>query len=52
MSFTPNEIEYLGGQRLGRLATVGADGEPHSVPVGFHYNAALGTIDNARDVHQ
>jgi len=45
MSFTPNEIAYLGSQRLGRLATVGADGEPHNVPVGFHYNPALGTID-------
>ena len=49
MTFTPNEIAYLGSQRLGRLATVGADGEPHNVPVGFHYNPALGTmaeIDN------
>ena len=45
MTFTPNEVAYLGSQRLGRLATVGADGEPHNVPVGFHYNPALGTID-------
>src|SRR3982074_158036 len=45
MTFTPNEIEYLGGQRLGRLATVGANGEPHNVPVGFPYNTALGPID-------
>src|SRR5262249_36412759 len=39
------EIEYLRGQRLARLATLGARGEPHVVPVGFTYNAALDTID-------
>jgi pyridoxamine 5'-phosphate oxidase family protein len=33
--FTAKEIEYLRAQRLGRLATVGADGSPHVVPVGF-----------------
>jgi pyridoxamine 5'-phosphate oxidase family protein len=33
--FTDREIEYLRGQRLGRLATVGHDGSPHVVPVGF-----------------
>ena len=43
--FTPKEIEYLRGQRLGRLATVDAAGEPHVVPVGFRYNAELDTID-------
>ena len=37
-SFTPAEIRYLKNQRLGRLATVGADGQPHVVPVGFRYN--------------
>lgn len=44
-AFTPDEIAYLQGQRLGRLATVGADGQPHVVPVGFRYNAELDTID-------
>src|SRR5579875_3402266 len=44
-AFTPEEIEYLGGQRLGRLATVGRDGRPHVVPVGFRYNPAQETID-------
>jgi pyridoxamine 5'-phosphate oxidase family protein len=34
-TFTEKEIEYLRGQRLGRLATVGRDGSPHVVPVGF-----------------
>ena len=43
--FTRGEIEYLGGQRLGRLATVNRAGEPHVVPVSFRYNADLDTID-------
>ncbi|OBF16265.1 pyridoxamine 5'-phosphate oxidase [Mycobacterium sp. ACS4331] len=30
---------------LGRLATIGADGTPQNSPVGFTYNAGLGTID-------
>ena len=34
-TFTEREIEYLRGQLLGRLATVGRDGSPHVVPVGF-----------------
>ena len=44
--FTPSELAYLSGERrLGRLATVGPDGMPHIAPVGWTYNAALGTID-------
>jgi pyridoxamine 5'-phosphate oxidase family protein len=44
--FTDVELEYLtGGRRLGRLATVGPDGTPHVVPVGWIYNAARDTID-------
>jgi pyridoxamine 5'-phosphate oxidase family protein len=44
--FTEVELEYLtGGRRLGRIATVGADGTPHAVPVGWIYNAARETID-------
>ena len=43
--FTDEEIEYLKSQLLGRLATGGPDGQPHVVPVGFRYNAELGTID-------
>jgi pyridoxamine 5'-phosphate oxidase family protein len=39
------QIEYLAGQRLGRLATAGADHRPHVVPTSFRYNADLGTID-------
>jgi pyridoxamine 5'-phosphate oxidase family protein len=43
--FTNEEIEYLNSQLLGRLATVGPDGQPHAVAVSFHYNAHLDTID-------
>ena len=32
---TEREIEYLRGQRLGRLATTSSSGAPHIVPVGF-----------------
>jgi pyridoxamine 5'-phosphate oxidase family protein len=44
-NFTPEEIAYYGTQRLGRLATVNAAGDPHVVPVSFRYNAELDTID-------
>ena len=44
--FTEEELRYLsGGRQLGRIATVGADGTPHVVPVGWIYNAASETID-------
>src|SRR5438309_5319756 len=44
--FTDAELRYLaGGLQLGRIATVGADGTPHVVPVGWIYNAARDTID-------
>jgi pyridoxamine 5'-phosphate oxidase family protein len=44
--FTEIELRYLtGGRQLGRLATVGADGTPHVVPVGWIYNAARDAID-------
>ncbi|MFN2589935.1 MAG: PPOX class F420-dependent oxidoreductase [Actinomycetota bacterium] len=43
--FTDDEIEYMREQRLGRLATVGPDGTPHVVPVGFRYNPDTDSID-------
>jgi pyridoxamine 5'-phosphate oxidase family protein len=44
--FTDAELAYLaGGRQLGRIATVGADGTPHVVPVAWIYNAARDTID-------
>ena len=33
MLFTPDELEFLRSQRVARLATVGASGWPHVVPV-------------------
>ena len=43
--FTAAEVEYLTTQRLGRLATAGADGRPHVVPVAFRYNPDHESID-------
>jgi pyridoxamine 5'-phosphate oxidase family protein len=44
--FRDAEVRYLaGGRQLGRIATVGADGTPHVVPVAWIYNAARETID-------
>jgi pyridoxamine 5'-phosphate oxidase family protein len=44
--FREAELRYMaGGRQLGRIATVGADGAPHVVPVAFIYNAARETID-------
>lgn len=45
MTLTEFERDYLDGQRLGRLATVGPDGDPQNNPVGYRYNAETGTID-------
>jgi pyridoxamine 5'-phosphate oxidase family protein len=42
---TAAQLDYLAGQRLGRLATAGADGKPHVVPTSFSCNRDLGTID-------
>lgn len=42
---TAAQLDYLSGQRLGRLATAGADGRPHVVPTSFSWNGELGTID-------
>jgi pyridoxamine 5'-phosphate oxidase family protein len=43
--FTDKELEYLKEQRLGRIATVGADGQPHVVPTSFRYNPDLDVIE-------
>ncbi|HWT25974.1 MAG TPA: PPOX class F420-dependent oxidoreductase [Solirubrobacteraceae bacterium] len=44
--FREAELRYMaGGLQLGRLATVGADGTPHVVPVAWIYNAVRDTID-------
>ena len=43
--FSDTELAYLAEPRLGRLATIGPDGLPHIVPLGWSYNPALDTID-------
>jgi pyridoxamine 5'-phosphate oxidase family protein len=44
-AFTEQEIGYMASQRLGRIATVGADGQPHVVPTSFRYNPEHDAID-------
>ena len=44
-AFTEKEIQYTKGERLGRLATVDAEGRLHVAPVGIGYNAGLDTVD-------
>ncbi len=45
IELTAAQVDYLRGQRLGRIATAGVDHKPHVVPTSFHYNDELGTID-------
>jgi pyridoxamine 5'-phosphate oxidase family protein len=45
-AFTEAELEYLhGDRRLARIATVGEDGTPHVVPVGWRHNPEFDTIN-------
>lgn len=51
MAFSEEEITYLRSQRLARLATVSADGQPDVVAVGFEFDGThvyVGGIDPAR----
>src|SRR2546426_1646640 len=43
--FTEEEVKYLREQTLGRLATVGRDGQPHVTPVTFHHDEEENSID-------
>jgi pyridoxamine 5'-phosphate oxidase family protein len=44
--FTDAELDYLhGDRRLARLATVGEDGTPHVVSVGWRHNPEFDTIN-------
>jgi len=44
--FSEAELAYLHGERrLARIATVGKDGTPHVVPVGWTHNVEHDTID-------
>jgi pyridoxamine 5'-phosphate oxidase family protein len=47
MTFTGAELSFLARHSRGHLATIGPDGIPQVKPLGFTYNAALGTIDIA-----
>jgi len=59
-TFTEKELEYLRGQRLGRLATADSRGAPHVMPLGFRVSAdgtaievggrAFGTTKKYRDM--
>jgi pyridoxamine 5'-phosphate oxidase family protein len=44
-AFTDDEIAYLEQQTMGRLATIGQDGQPHIVPLTYHFNAEQDAID-------
>ncbi|MGI8921620.1 MAG: PPOX class F420-dependent oxidoreductase [Solirubrobacteraceae bacterium] len=52
--FNEAELAYLHGERhLARIATVGKDGTPHVVPVGWIHNTEIDTIDiGGRDFEQ
>ena len=44
--FAQDELDYLrNGRRLARLTTVGPDGTPHVVPVGWSLDAEQGAIE-------
>lgn len=44
-TFTEAELAYLSERRLGRIATVGPDGTPHVVPVGWSLSAGLDAVE-------
>ncbi|ONI72184.1 pyridoxamine 5'-phosphate oxidase [Kribbella sp. ALI-6-A] len=44
MVFTQAELDYLAGQRIGRLATVSPAGQVENNPVGFFVDATAGTV--------
>ena len=43
--FTDAERDYLTSATMGRIATVGPDGQPHVVPVTFAFNADEDAVD-------
>jgi pyridoxamine 5'-phosphate oxidase family protein len=50
MTFSDEEIVYLRSQRLARIATVSADGQPDVAPVGFEFDGTyvyIGGMDPA-----
>ena len=50
MSFTAEEVAFIQSQRLVRVATASADGQPDVVPVGFEFDGThfyIGGFDTA-----
>lgn len=45
MTLTEAEQQFLAAQDRGHLSTLGPDGTPQVKPLGFSYNAELGTVD-------
>jgi pyridoxamine 5'-phosphate oxidase family protein len=43
--FAPEEIAYLQENKLGRLGTADAEGQPHMIPVTYLFNEEEDTID-------
>ena len=50
MAFTEQEIAYLQSQGLGRLATVGADGQPDVVPVAVEFDGTFLWVGGSPEV--
>jgi pyridoxamine 5'-phosphate oxidase family protein len=44
VTFSPDDLEYLSSQRLGRLSTVDPSGAPQNNPVGFFVDDETGDI--------
>jgi PPOX class F420-dependent enzyme/OxyR family protein len=43
--FSEAEIAFLQSKTMGRLATIGADGRPHLIPLTYRFNAEEDAID-------
>jgi pyridoxamine 5'-phosphate oxidase family protein len=43
--FSEAEIAYLQSKTMCRLATIGADGRPHLIPLTYRFNAEEDAID-------
>jgi PPOX class F420-dependent enzyme/OxyR family protein len=50
MAFTEQEIAYVQSQGLGRLATVGADGQPDVVPVAVEFDGTFLWVGGSPEV--
>lgn len=45
MKFTAEESGFLLSHKIGRIGTVGEDGDPHVVPLRYRFNVELETIE-------